>query len=92
MEEITYPKDSILFSQGELPRYLYFIVEGTVELIQSDVRGNSNSLQKMLRSLRCVTCRYTGSIIGETDIFNKNRYEYYCVSCDDVPPFSLSNE
>ncbi|KAK8831194.1 hypothetical protein WA577_003365 [Blastocystis sp. JDR] len=79
LEEITYPKDSILFSQGELPRYLYFIVEGTVELIQSDVRGNSNSLQKM----------YTGSIIGETDIFNKNRYEYYCVSCDDVTALRL---
>lgn len=28
--------------------------------------------------------RYTGSVIGETDIFNNNRYEYYCVSCEDV--------
>lgn len=47
LEEITYQKDSILFSQGELPRYLFIIVEGTVEFIQTDVRGNSNSLQKL---------------------------------------------
>lgn len=38
-----------------------------------------------------ITHRYTGSIIGETDIFNKNRYEYYCVSCDNVPLLFLIN-
>jgi len=29
--------------------------------------------------------RYIGSIIGETDIYNHNRYEYYCVTCEPVP-------
>ena len=51
LEIVDYPKDAILFSQGQLPEYLYIIVEGTVEFIQSDVKENSNSLQRLYRLL-----------------------------------------
>ena len=27
---------------------------------------------------------YTGSVICETDNYNHNRYEYYCVTCEEV--------
>ena len=47
LEQITYSADSIVFSQGEIPSFLYIIIDGTVELIQSDVQGKYNSLQKM---------------------------------------------
>ena len=39
--------DSILFSQGDLPEFLYIIVDGTVEFIQSDMKGNSTVLQRL---------------------------------------------
>ncbi len=45
--QVNYPKDAILFSQGELPGYLYIVVDGTVEYIQTDVKGNSNTLQRL---------------------------------------------
>ena len=47
LEIVDYPKDAILFSQGQLPEYLYILVEGTVEFIQSNVKEESNSLQRL---------------------------------------------
>ena len=47
MSQVHYPPDSLLFSQGDLPSYLFVIVEGTVELIQTDVKGTSSSMQKL---------------------------------------------
>ena len=82
--QVDYPKDAILFSQGELPSYLYIIVDGTVEYIQTDVKGNSNTLQRLYHFIQVLILRYTGSVIGEADIYNNNRYEYYCVTCESV--------
>lgn len=50
LERADYPKDSILFSQGQLPEYLFILVEGTVEFIQTDMKDNSNSLQRLYLS------------------------------------------
>ena len=47
MEQVSYPPDSLLFSQGDLPAYVYVLVKGTAELIQSNVKGVSNTLQKL---------------------------------------------
>ena len=82
--QVNYPKDAILFSQGELPGYLYIVVDGTVEYIQTDVKGNSNTLQRLYHFMLTMILRYTGSVIGEADIYNNNRYEYYCVTCESV--------
>lgn len=79
MEQVQYPPDSLLFSQGDVPSYLFIIVEGTAEVIQTDVKGKSNSLQKL----------FIGSVIGETDIYNHNRCEYYCVTCENVVALRL---
>ena len=34
---------------------------------------------------------YTGSVIGETDIYNHSRYEYYCVTCEEVVVLRVSS-
>ena len=47
MSQVHYPPDSLLFSQVDLTSYLFVIVEGTVELIQTDVKGTSSSMQKL---------------------------------------------
>lgn len=91
MEQVSYPPDSLLFSQGDLPSYLYVIVEGTAELIQTDVKGQSNSMQKMYSFTSPFIHSFMGSVIGETDIFNHNRYEYYCVTCEEVVVLRLCN-
>lgn len=47
MMQVSYPPDSLLFSQGDLPQYLYIVVNGTAELVQTDVKGCPNTLQKL---------------------------------------------
>lgn len=91
MEQVSYPPDFLLFSQGDLPAYIYILVKGTAELIQTDVKGVSNTLQKMYSSSLVCDPSFAGSVIGETDIYNNSRYDCHCVTCEEVEVLRFSS-
>ncbi|MCR6107400.1 Crp/Fnr family transcriptional regulator [Salipaludibacillus agaradhaerens] len=64
--EVSANKESIIFYEGEVPKHIYFILEGQVRLTKTSAEGKVFFLQKKKQY----------DLLGELSIFNSLKYQY----------------
>lgn len=66
---VSYPKDTYLFHQGELPRYMMVLLSGSIVIGNDSLSGKRNIV---------ATFQDHGEMFGEVFLFlNKKEYDYF---------------
>ena len=69
---VSYPKDTYLFHQGELPRYMMVLLSGSTVIGNDSLGGKRNIV---------ATFQEHGEMIGEVFLFlNKKEYDYFALA------------
>lgn len=71
-EVITYNKDEIIFYQQDIPKYLYILLDGVIDVCSDTVSG---------RRMIITSVNQTGELFGEVFLFlNSDTYKNYAVA------------
>ena len=69
---VSYPKDTYLFHQGELPRYMMVLLSGSIVIGNDSLGGKRNIV---------ATFQEHGEMFGEVFLFlNKKEYDYFALA------------
>lgn len=91
--EKTFKRGQFLCREGDCPKEIFIVYKGECKLCKSVKKNISNFVGKNISRQKMHTAKLLGrgAMIGEDDIFKKNRYSYSCVCCsDEILVYSIS--